>query len=58
MPASRLPRIDWSDVVHVGTAIELSVRSDRLDANWVERWFRNHVVGRIPGGRHDPEGDG
>lgn len=58
VPASRLPRIDWSDVVHVGTAIELSVRSDRLDANWVERWFRDHVVGRIPGGRHDPEGDG
>ena len=56
--ASRLPRIAWSDVAHVGTAIELSVRSDELDADWVELWLRDHVVGRLPGGRHDPEADG
>ena len=57
VPTSRLPRIAWEDVGHVGTAIELTVRSDRLDADWVERWLRERVVGRIPGGRHDPEGD-
>lgn len=58
VPVSRLPRIAWSDVGHIGTAIELTVPSDRLDADWVERWLREHLVGRIPGGRHDPEADG
>ncbi|MFI2364367.1 hypothetical protein [Promicromonospora sp. NPDC019610] len=58
VPASRQPRIAWEDVGHVGTAIELTVPSDRLDADWVEHWLRDHVVGRIPGGRHDPEADG
>ncbi|MFE5341814.1 hypothetical protein [Isoptericola sp. NPDC056578] len=55
VPDSRLPRIAWDDVGHVGTAIELTVPSDRLDAVWVERWVRDRLIGRIPGGRHDPE---
>ena len=25
-----------------------------LDVTWTERWVRDHVIGRIPGGRHDP----
>ncbi|WP_036961647.1 hypothetical protein [Promicromonospora kroppenstedtii] len=58
VPVSRQPRIAWEDVGHVGTAIELTVPSDRLDADWVEHWLRDHVVGRVPGGRHDPEADG
>ncbi|ARK04049.1 hypothetical protein B8281_04165 [Cellulosimicrobium sp. TH-20] len=54
-PTSRWERVPWSDVGHVGTALELTVRADSLDLHWTEDWLREHVVGRIPGGRHDPE---
>lgn len=54
-PSSRLIRIPWDVVAGVDTVVTLGVRSDSLDASWVERWLRNHVIGRIPGGRHDPE---
>jgi hypothetical protein len=54
-PTSRLPHIAWEDVGHLGTAIELTVPSDGLDADWVEHWLRDRLVGRIPGGRRDPE---
>lgn len=57
-PASRWERVRWSHVGHVGTVVELTVRADDLDLHWPEEWLREHVVGRIPGGRHDPEGDG
>lgn len=53
-PASRLLRIPWSDVTDVGVAVRLGVRGEGLDVTWVQRWLRDHVVGRIPGGRHDP----
>lgn len=54
-PASRWERVPWSDVGHVGTALELTVRADTLDLHWTEDWLREHVIDRIPGGRHDPE---
>ncbi|MBE9927919.1 hypothetical protein G8C93_18740 [Cellulosimicrobium cellulans] len=54
-PASRWERVPWADVGHVGTALELTVRADSLDLHWTEDWLREHVVDRIPGGRHDPE---
>ena len=54
-PASRRPRIAWEHVGHLGTALQLTVPADRLDVDWVERWAREHVIGRIPGGQHDPE---
>ena len=53
-PDSRMCRIPWRVVAKVGTAIELGVQSDSLDASWTERWVREHIIGRIPGGRHDP----
>ncbi|MBT2586649.1 hypothetical protein [Arthrobacter sp. ISL-95] len=53
-PSSRLIRIPWSVVAGVDTVVKLGVRSDSLDASWVERWLRHHVIPRIPGGRHDP----
>ncbi|GIG22940.1 hypothetical protein Cch01nite_36640 [Cellulomonas chitinilytica] len=53
-PASRLHRIDWRHVTDVGTTVRLGVHGDSLDVLWVERWVRDHVIGRIPGGRHDP----
>lgn len=54
-PSSRLIRIPWEAVAGVDTVVQLGVRSDSLDASWVERWLRNHVIGKIPGGRHDPD---
>ncbi|MFK0007977.1 hypothetical protein ACIQTZ_13075 [Paenarthrobacter sp. NPDC090520] len=54
-PSSRLIRIPWEVVSGVDTVLTVGVRSDSLDASWVERWLRNHVIGRIPGGRHDPD---
>jgi hypothetical protein len=54
-PSSRLERIPWRHVSDVGTALTLGVHSDELDATWTERWVRDKIIGRIPGGRHDPE---
>jgi len=54
-PSSRRVRIPWRLVAEVGTALRLGVSGDSLDATWAERWVRDHVIGRIPGGRHDPE---
>ena len=54
-PASRLQRIAWSAVFEVGVVIRLAVKGDTLDATWAERWVRDHIIVRIPGGRHDPD---
>ena len=53
-PSSRLIRIPWTDVADVGVVLRLGVRGDNLDASWVERWIRDKIIARIPGGRHDP----
>jgi hypothetical protein len=50
-PADRWKRIPWADVADVGTAVRLGVPGERLDVTWQERWFRDHVIARIPGGR-------
>ena len=54
-PSSRLQRIAWSAVYEVGVVIRLAVKGETLDLTWTERWVRDHIIGRIPGGRHDPE---
>ena len=54
-PDSRLDTIDWSDVARLGTTVELRVTGDRLDHLWVERWVRDRIVARIPGGRRAPQ---
>ncbi|WP_401000409.1 hypothetical protein [Agromyces sp. GXQ0307] len=54
-PSSRRERIPWRLVSDVGTVLTLGVDGGDLDATWVERWVGTHVIGRIPGGRHDPE---
>ena len=53
-PSSRLIRIPWKDVADVGVVIKLGTRGETLDAGWVERWIRDKIIARIPGGRHDP----
>jgi hypothetical protein len=54
-PASRLHRIPWETVKDVGTVLRLRIKGEDLDVTWVERWLRDHIIARIPGGRHDPE---
>jgi hypothetical protein len=53
-PSTRLIRIPWKDVADVGIVILLGVSGENLDAGWVERWIRDKIIARIPGGRHDP----
>jgi len=55
LPESRYIRIPWKDVSSVETVVRLGVDGDALDASWTERWVRDHIIRRIPGGRHDPE---
>jgi hypothetical protein len=53
-PSSRLIRIPWKDVADVGVVIRLGVTGEGLDADWLERWIRDKIIARIPGGRRDP----
>ena len=55
MPRSRWDRIPWGRVARLGTVVELRDRADDLDVTWLERWFRDRLIARIPGGRHAPE---
>jgi hypothetical protein len=52
---SRLDRISWDQVAEIGTAIRLRAARDTLHVGWLEQWVARHVIGKIPGGRHDPE---
>jgi hypothetical protein len=53
-PASRWRRIRWTHVTDVGTTVRLGLRGAELDVTWTERWVRDHIIARIPGGRRDP----
>ena len=54
-PSSRLCRTPWDAVFDVGVTITLAVGGETLDITWTERWVRDHIIARIPGGRHDPD---
>ena len=54
-PSSRLIRLPWHDVSAVDVTVRLGVRSESLSASWVERWVRDKIIRRIPGGKHDPD---
>jgi len=54
-PASRLQRIEWFDIADIGVTITLTIGGEKLDLTWTERWVRDRIIGRIPGGRHDPD---
>ncbi|MEW1810526.1 hypothetical protein AB0284_07440 [Pseudarthrobacter phenanthrenivorans] len=53
-PSSRLIRLPWKDVADVDVVLRLGISGESLDAGWVERWMRDKIIARIPGGRHDP----
>jgi hypothetical protein len=56
-PESRMVRTPWAAVREVGVVIKLSVDRDTRDLSWTERWVRDRIIGRIPGGRHTPKGE-
>ena len=56
-PESRMLHTPWVAVREVGVVIKLSVGRDTRDLSWTERWVRDRVIGRIPGGRHTPKSE-
>lgn len=54
-PRGRLHRVGWDLVADIGTVITLAIPGDGLEVTWFERWLGAHVIGRIPGGDHDPD---
>ena len=51
-PRSKLQSLPWRLVAKIGTVVQLSPTGQPLDGLWVEHRLRDHVIGRIPGGRH------
>ncbi|HEX2383179.1 MAG TPA: hypothetical protein VHI95_11115 [Acidimicrobiales bacterium] len=54
-PDGALISIPIGQVRDIGSAIRLGLRSDQLASNRMEVWFRDHVVGKIPGAGHAAE---
>lgn len=54
-PRHLLHRIEWRHLRKLGTALKLDVQGKDLDATWTERWVRDRIIRRIPGGSHDPQ---
>ena len=48
-------RIPIERVTDIGTAVVLAASADELANHGGERWARDHVIGHIPGGRHDAD---
>lgn len=45
--------VPWDRVSDIGSTVDLAVDADDLASFAVERWTRDHIVGHIPGSRHD-----
>ncbi|MCU1473682.1 hypothetical protein [Amnibacterium sp.] len=54
-PPGRLQKIGWDLVADLDIVFTLEVKSESLEVTWFERWLASRVIGRIPGGDHDPE---
>jgi len=46
-------RIDFAQVSDIGSAVTVARPLDELDVTPLERWVETHVIGRIPGSRHE-----
>jgi len=49
-PDARWHRIPWAAVARLEVAIHLDADADDFDVRRAERWVRDHIIGRIPGG--------
>jgi hypothetical protein len=54
-PRGRLQPLPWRLVAKIGTVVQLRATERPFDGLWLEHWLRDHVIGRIPGGRHAAE---
>jgi hypothetical protein len=46
-------RVPYDRVSGIGITVDLAVDADDLATFAAERWTRDHVIGHIPGSRHD-----
>lgn len=46
-----LDRIDLDDVIELGLVARLRLRQRDLPLAWPERWCRDRIIAKIPGGR-------
>ena len=56
-PRSRTHATPWITIVDIGVVIKLAISGETTDLTWTERWVRDRIIGRIPGGRHDAGGE-
>jgi hypothetical protein len=54
-PRAKLQPLPWRLVAKVGTVVQLKRTEHVVDGLWLEHWLRDHVIGRIPGGRRATE---
>lgn len=50
-----IPTIDFALVDEIGSELKLSASRKDLDVAPLEDWVRDHIVGRVPGSRHESE---
>jgi sporulation protein YlmC with PRC-barrel domain len=48
-------RIPYERVSAIGITVDLAIDADDVATFAVERWTRDHVIGHIPGSRHDAD---
>ncbi len=48
-------RIPLARVADIGSAITVSMDHTEMGTEMTERWFRDHVIGHIPGSRDETE---
>jgi hypothetical protein len=46
-------RVPYERVSSIGVTVDLALDADDLATFAAERWTRDHIVGHIPGSRHD-----
>jgi hypothetical protein len=50
-----LEEAPWREVTALDVVIALARTADEYESNWGEGWTRDHIIARIPGGRHAPD---
>jgi hypothetical protein len=48
-------RIPFEYVHRVGPVVDLALDADDVGSQLTERWVRDHIIGHVPGSRHEPE---
>jgi sporulation protein YlmC with PRC-barrel domain len=49
------PRIDFGQVTDIGSAVTVARTDAELDVSPLDSWVAGHLIGRIPGARHESE---